>query len=144
MLRSAAEVCMDKKNFTPQEANKRLPLVKKIVSDILAKGAELKQIVISNEDVKEHSEYKKVMAQVNVLVDELESLGCFYKDWSFEKGLVDFPSVIDGREVMLCWQGDEPDVRWYHGVDTGYQGRSPIPEELLAASEKILSAKPQD
>lgn len=135
---------MEKKYFTPLEVNKRLPLVKQIVCDILAKGSELKQISTAKGNSKEQSQYEKTMAQVNVLVDELESLGCFYKDWSFEKGLVDFPAVIDGREVMLCWQGNEPDVRWYHAVDGGFQGRCPIPEELLSESEPILSTKPQN
>lgn len=135
---------MTKKNFTVQEANKRLPLVRQIVSDILVKGNELKLINISNEDPGDRNLYEKIMTQVDVLVDELESLGCFYKDWSFNKGLVDFPSMIDGKEVMLCWQGDEPEIRWYHGIDDGYQGRSPIPEELLLNCDPILSSKSQE
>lgn len=135
---------MIKKHFTPYEVNKRLPLVKQIVSDILVKGSELKQIAISQEGPNDRSAYEKTMKQINGLVDELESLGCFYKDWSFEKGLVDFPSIIDGREVMICWQGDELEVRWYHGLEEGYQERCPIPEELLTVSENILSAKPQE
>lgn len=135
---------MNKRTFTPQEANKRLPLVKQIVSDILIKGGDLKEIMASGDGPEQKEAYQKTMKQVNGLVDELESLGCFYKDWNFEKGLVDFPSVINGQEVMLCWQGDEPDIRWYHGVDEGYQGRSPIPEALLDASDNVLSTKPQE
>jgi hypothetical protein len=122
---------MIKKIFTPQEANKRLPLVREIVKDILVKGSELKAIMASGDGPDQKKAYEKTMTQVNALVDELEGLGCYYKDWNFEKGLIDFPAVIDGQEVMLCWHGDEADVRWYHGVEDGYQGRRPIPEALL-------------
>ena len=135
---------MVKKVFTPQEANKRLPLVKQIVIDILAKGAELKTIMASGDGPEQKRSYEKTMAQINGLVDELESLGCFYKDWNFDKGLVDFPSVIAGQEVMLCWNGDESDIRWYHSVEEGYQGRRPIPEELLGQAESILSVESKD
>ncbi|MBL8012607.1 MAG: DUF2203 domain-containing protein [Candidatus Omnitrophica bacterium] len=134
---------MEKKYFTPKEVNKRLPLIKQILSDILAKGAELKQISIAAGSSQEQAAYEKAMAKVNVLVDELENLGCFYKDWSFEKGLVDFPAVINGQEVMLCWQGNEPDVRWYHAVDGGYQGRCLIPEELLDVSNNPQQKAPE-
>jgi hypothetical protein len=62
---------------------------------------------------------------------ELEALGCFYKDWNFDLGLVDFPALIDGEEVLLCWRSDEPEVRWYHPLDGGYSGRKPIPENII-------------
>lgn len=124
---------MIKKFFTPQEANKRLPLVKQIVKDILVKGSELKAIMAAGDGPEQKRDYDRTMAKVNALVDELEVLGCFYKDWNFEKGLVDFPSIIDGKEVMLCWHGDETDVRWFHGIEDGYQGRQMIPDELLVS-----------
>ena len=62
---------------------------------------------------------------------ELEQVGCFYKDWNFTLGLVDFPAIIAGKEVLLCWRSDEPEVRFYHTQEDGYTGRRPIPEELL-------------
>jgi hypothetical protein len=42
-------------------------------------------------------------------------------------GLVDFPAVRDGEEVYLCWLVDEPDIGWWHGLDTGFSGRRRIP-----------------
>ncbi len=135
---------MTRRIFTPQEANKRLPLVKQIVADILVKGSALKAIMASGDGPQQKSAYEKTMAQVNQLVDEVEGLGCFYKDWNFEKGLVDFPSVIGGQEVMLCWHGDETDIRWYHGVQEGYQGRRLIPEELLNPLGNEVTAETQD
>ncbi|MEJ2307316.1 MAG: DUF2203 family protein, partial [candidate division WOR-3 bacterium] len=44
-------------------------------------------------------------------------------------GLVDFPGLIEGREVYLCWKSDEEDIQFYHGVEEGFAGRKPIPKE---------------
>ena len=76
-------------------------------------------------------EYFNLQAQIELLMMELEDLGCFYKDWNFQIGLVDFPAVIDGKEILLCWRSDEEKLQWYHGLDDGYAGRKLIPEKLL-------------
>jgi hypothetical protein len=41
-------------------------------------------------------------------------------------GLVDFPAMIDGEEVLLCWRSDEPEVLYYHGLEDGFAGRKKI------------------
>jgi hypothetical protein len=40
-----------------------------------------------------------------------------------ERGLIDFPAVIGGKEVFLCWEQDEEDIEFWHDLDTGYTGR---------------------
>ena len=40
-----------------------------------------------------------------------------------ERGLIDFPAIIGGREVFLCWEQDEEDIEFWHDLDTGYAGR---------------------
>jgi hypothetical protein len=40
-----------------------------------------------------------------------------------DRGLVDFPSIIGGKEVFLCWEKDEDDIEFWHDLDTGYAGR---------------------
>ncbi|MBK8179453.1 MAG: DUF2203 family protein [Planctomycetes bacterium] len=62
---------------------------------------------------------------------ELERIGCSYKGWGFDLGLVDFPGLIAGENVLLCWRSDEPAVVWYHSAEGGFAGRKPIPEEQL-------------
>lgn len=117
--------------FTPQEANKRLPLIKKIVSDILDKGAVLRELLPKYEGQELPLEGEMLQLEIEGLMRELKHLGCFYKDWDFKIGLVDFPAIINGEEVFLCWRSDEPQVIWYHGLEDGYAGRTPIPDELL-------------
>jgi hypothetical protein len=43
-----------------------------------------------------------------------------------ERGLVDFPAVIAGREVFLCWERTEADIEFWHDLDSGYAGREPL------------------
>jgi hypothetical protein len=120
------------KYFTPAEARRTLPLVKKIVKDILDTSREMRLYAEDlGDNVYDNPTLKKMAGQVNNFMVELEEIGCYYKDWNFTIGLVDFPSVIKGKEVMLCWKSDEDDIRFYHDIESGYSGRKPIPDEYL-------------
>lgn len=123
---------MQTKYFTPVEAKRTLPLVKQIVKDILDSAREMRLLV---EDIGDHAEKDsrvlKMMEDINGFLKEIEELGCYYKDWNFSMGLVDFPSVINGKEVLLCWRSDEEEITYYHEPEAGYQGRKLIPEEYL-------------
>ena len=123
---------MFQKYFTPKEATKRLPLVKKIVNDILTKVNRMRLIAKEYETEQLPLEHSDLEGDISVHMRELENLGCFYKDWNFQIGLVDFPAIIDGEEVFLCWRSDEENLQWYHGVEEGYAGRRLIPPELLS------------
>src|SRR3989338_4345379 len=105
---------MFKKFFTPEEANKRLPYVKRIVAEIVAKGKELRQIAEEYKGREVPEKFEILTFEIEALMKELEGLGCFYKDWNFEIGLVDFPALVDGKEVFLCWRSDEDQLKWYH------------------------------
>ena len=75
---------------------------------------------------------KPLLDQLDEYHSELQELGCFFKDWNYEIGLVDFPAIIDGNEVFLCWRSDEKKLMYYHGIDEGYTGRKPIlPEHFI-------------
>jgi hypothetical protein len=73
-----------------------------------------------------------VRGQVDFLAARLEEqlgkiaeLGCVPKD--LDKGLVDFPARIDGKEGYLCWQFGEDRIRFWHGLTDGFAGRKPLP-----------------
>ena len=123
------------RHFTPREANETLPLVRRIVADIQESGQELMQLAEDlGHQAAEDPRVRKLFNVLNEFMDELNQLGLEYKDPQFRMGLVDFPSVIDGEEVLLCWRSDESNVRFYHAPDGGYAGRKPIPEEYLGTS----------
>jgi len=117
------------KYFTVEEANRTLPLVKRIVKDILDYSFELKTISDSIAgDLEDNKEAQNLISSIKSFIKELEEIGCFYKDWSFSVGLVDFPAIIDNQEVLLCWKSDEEGVFYYHGINEGFRGRKQIPE----------------
>ena len=122
---------MFKKLFTPKEVNRRLPYIKKIVGEILENGQKLKSLIPRSQDESIALQCEHLTDELNARMKELEDLGCFFKDWNFEVGLVDFPAKIDDEEVLLCWRSDEGEVLWYHGIDDGFSGRRPLPVEWL-------------
>ncbi len=118
------------KYFTPNEANKTLPLVRKIVEDILNEGRELKLLAEDLDGkVEGNPEVQYHLQNIQKYIDELSEIGCFYKDWNFNLGLVDFPAIINGKEIFLCWKSDEETIRYYHDIDVGFINRKLIPEE---------------
>jgi hypothetical protein len=120
------------KYFTPEEADKMLPLVRKIAIDILDAGKHLAQIHEKlGDEASRDAAFVDFSERFDDLMDEMEELGCYYKDWGFDKGLVDFPSLMDGREVYLCWRTDEPHVQFYHDPESGYSGRKLIPNKEI-------------
>lgn len=120
------------KYFTVSEANKTLPLVKKIVRDIIDSSIELKLYADEiRKNPEEDPRVKRLIVAINGFMSELEEIGCHYKDWNFTIGLVDFPAIINGDEVLLCWRSDEETIRYYHTHESGFAGRKLIPEEYF-------------
>lgn len=123
------------RQFTPKQANDTLPLVRRIVADILDKGREIRELAQSPEPEKHRLRLLELESDLKEFAVELEGIGCLYKDWGFEKGLVDFPAEIDDQQVLLCWRSDEDAVTWFHPVDSGFAGRQRIPAEILEAND---------
>ena len=117
------------KIFTLQQAVKTLPLIKNIVADILKTGQSIRELSVEMEKPEDDPEINRLMDQLDELFEEMESLGCYYKDWNFTVGLVDFPAKIHGRDVMLCWKSDETAIQYYHDAEAGFAGRRPLPKE---------------
>jgi hypothetical protein len=124
------------KIFTLQEANALLPNVREILSQIqrahrslsIFKGEALKAAEAAEQGgggVRDGVLYAQVLSDLTAHISELEALGVQLKD--FERGLVDFPSLRDGKVVLLCWQmGEGDELEWWHDVDSGFAGRTPL------------------
>ena len=59
-------------------------------------------------------------------VNQIHGLGAQVKD--ADEGLVDFPTLRDGEEVLLCWKLGEDEVAFWHGLEDGFAGRRPVEE----------------
>ena len=66
----------------------------------------------------------RLLGEIKGLLQEFQSREIIIKD--VERGLVDFPALIGGREVFLCWEKDEEDIEFWHDIDSGYAGREPL------------------
>jgi hypothetical protein len=123
----------DKKYFTVAEANKTLPLVKAIVTDISALANSMRErhealedkVGPAREEIEDSLEQDQDRMQE--LVDELSGLGVELKD--FFTGLLDFPCWANGREVYLCWKLGEPVIGHWHEVWAGFAGRKKLRNE---------------
>lgn len=100
-----------------RDAQRRLDVVQKVDKEL---GRELKQTgaEVGGEKV---SGLLMDMLQLNTQLRRLQEMGIQIKD--FERGLLDFPHLRDGREVFLCWELDEDDIEFWHDIDAGYAGR---------------------
>jgi hypothetical protein len=124
------------KIFTIEEANALLPSVRGILANVQKahRGlARFREQAKKAAEAAEHggggirggSQYAELLTLLTSEINELESLGVQLKD--FERGLVDFPSLRDGRVVLLCWQmGEGDELEWWHDVDAGFGGRTPL------------------
>jgi hypothetical protein len=63
----------------------------------------------------------RALADMQKLLGEFQRREIIIKD--LQRGLIDFPAIIAGREVFLCWEQDEEDIEFWHDLDTGYGGR---------------------
>lgn len=125
-----------KKYFTVEEANRALPLVRRIARDIqevqaqrLHLHAQLSSGIIeasAEMTRKLQAELDRRTDRLEALIDELTRIGVELKDPA--RGLLDFPAIHEGREVLLCWKGDEANVDYWHEVDGGFSGRRAVKE----------------
>jgi len=123
--------------FTWEEANRTLPLVRRIVDDICRAHEALqpplerfRRLVESSREAGPEAralrrELDERARRLNAFVDELSGVGCHFK--GFDEGLVDWYSMRDHRPVLLCWRAGEPEIGYWHDIDAGFAGRRPIP-----------------
>ena len=133
------------KLFTVEEANATLPLVRAIMQDLAGLSQELVERrqrldhLLGGRETEEGDPYGEELAQIQEelereitklqeYVNELRVLGVEPKNGPDGLiDLVDFPAEIEGRRVYLCWRLGEPEVSFWHDIETGFTGREAIP-----------------
>jgi hypothetical protein len=140
-----------RKVFTVQQANAALPLVRAIVTDLVQLSREVNDrrqrlaMLFDGRRRDRSDPYREELSQIEEVlekdtqrlrefVEELLHLGVEPK--SATEGLVDFPSVVDGRQVYLCWKLGEPEVLYWHDLEAGFQGRQPLTAGSVADSSE--------
>lgn len=135
---SARDATVEHELWTPERANKALPLVRRIVDDLVLQYRRWQELVERFELASLRStadsadpeaeqlarEVQQAAREVQGFVAELTSLGIECK--SYEQGLIDFPGERDGEPVYFCWQRGEPTVAHWHARDAGFAGRQAL------------------
>ncbi len=129
------------KIFTIEMAQRALPLVRRIVIDVVRQYLMLIDVQKGYQELLRHGpsealeaardRRQEVAHRLSELTEELDLIGCELKD--YEVGLVDFPAVMDGRQVYLCWKLGEETIDYWHEVLEGAAGR-----RLLAARQAAV------
>jgi hypothetical protein len=147
---------MARRVFSPEEANRTLPLVRRIVTDIVTAHREIQRLheeyhhrpsrlperaALSREDREAlESRVQACVDQLQAYRREIASIGCVVKDE--EKGLIDYPGTVDGRDVWLCWLLGEDSVSYWHELDAGFAGRRPLPKSDASPPPPPKSGEP--
>jgi len=101
-----------------QDARERVERFDRRLGSLLAAGADVGGPSVNG--------WVQGMTEFRRWYEEFERREIQIKD--LERGLIDFPAIIQGREVFLCWESGEEDVEFWHELDTGYAGRERLPE----------------
>jgi hypothetical protein len=135
--------------FSVDEANRTLPLVRRIVGDLLDEYPRWRSAVSHYEvlsggaraDWGETPELLNARLAVTTLAEringylgELSDIGCVFK--GFEAGLVDFYALREDRLIFLCWRLGEPAIEHWHEIDSGFSGRQPLDPGLLTGTPR--------
>lgn len=120
--------------FTIEQANRALPLVSRVVGDIVRHQ---KAVCELEEQLQEahlrdweaaQERYTLALEHLRDLIDELSDVGCQLRDW--RRGIVDFPAYHNDRRVDLCWRLGEPRICHWHEPEAGFRCRQPIDERF--------------
>lgn len=133
--------------FTLVQAERLLPDVERAIRRALALKGEYREtesriqkatqrivslggsIVDRDHFAAEKSRRDMALEALKVSIEEIHEFGCQVKD--LDIGLIDFPTLYRGREVLLCWKLGEEGIQFWHGVEEGFRGRKAVDEDFL-------------
>jgi len=122
------------KHFTLEEARQELPWLRRrfariqelvtVLQQARVEMDRIQKLIRSNGQGSNHPDYGAEIGELQGLVADITGKGIEIKDLA--RGLVDFPHWRDGEEVYLCWLYGEDDIRFWHTLDGGFAGRTPL------------------
>ena len=111
------------------EANARLPDVRDLLIDLRDQRAELIRLRDrAAEDDVDEEERRRLRLRMQGIIDQMQAAVVRIDAWDItlrdiESGLIDFPALVNGRQVCLCWRLGEEEVGWWHELSSGFAGR---------------------
>lgn len=139
--------------FSLEEANALLPLIESVFQDLDGMRVELDGhldrlhildllwgAAVRDPGNPDREEFLAERAGIRAAIRRIEAvvtsritpLGVRFPPGGLELGLVDFPTILDGRWIFLCWRRGEPRVEAWHETDGGFRGRQPLTADVVA------------
>lgn len=137
---------MPEKTFTLEEAQSLLPVLESLLRSAIEGKKQAEAIDAEFQEVahrvflnggtflkivplaKRRADRDKAVQTVKDAITEITSIGVQVKD--LDMGLLDFPCVVDGQVILLCWKLGEKAIEFWHGLEEGYAGRKPIDDRI--------------
>lgn len=114
--------------WTVEEARAEVPRVRAVADEVIVLRARIVEGATRHDQGDESvviADLKAWEARLAELLDGMRADGIEIKGWA--PLLVDFPALLEGREVLLCWLEGETDLGWYHEPAHGFAGRRRLP-----------------
>jgi hypothetical protein len=139
----------DARIFTLEEAERTLPLLRRILTDLRTEYRVWQDALADYELLtgatrageEESAELQGARRgvtdsadRISAYLGEIEAVGCLFK--GFDTGLVDFYTLREDRLVFLCWRVDEEHITHWHDIEAGYAGRQPVDATFLTTTLK--------
>lgn len=122
---------MQAKRYSVQEANELLPHLAPLLVELrdkFEKAAEIRgtiaRVAATNGWSEKRERWLRTLARVAELLERIHEWGILLRD--LDSGLIDFPTVMEGRDAFLCWRLGEPQVAYWHFPEDGFAGRTPL------------------
>ena len=134
------------KRFTLAEAQRLIPRVDRLLRDAVAVKAEYDEaesaiqsftervMMMGGMDVDRsvaldaRNRRDSAAGRLRAAIQQVQEIGCVVKD--LDTGLIDFPTLLHGVEVYMCWKLGEPAIGYWHGVEEGFRGRKSIDQDF--------------
>lgn len=122
-----------RKHYTREEARALLPQARQWLERLDSLRLRLEELELRVQSIMSSggdsggdtiNQWIRTMADIRHVLEEFQKREILVKD--IERGLLDFPAIIGGREVFLCWEKHEDDIEFWHDIDGGYAGRAKI------------------
>ena len=139
------------KTFTLDEANALLPVLESLLRAAIASKQELEQFQLErqqlahrvflsggsllkiSDEIARKAGQERAAQRLRDTLAEIDSIGVQVKD--LDVGLLDFPFLMEGEIILLCWKLGEPSIAYWHTLDAGFAGRKPIDDRIAKAKK---------
>ena len=140
------------KTFTLDEAQSLLPVLEALLRRAQEQGRICAEIEVELDQLRQQialtggmhvdvanaarrrAERDKALRETRDSLGEIEAIGVQVKD--LDKGLLDFPSLLEGKTVLLCWKQGEEKIAFWHSTEDGFAGRKPIDHRFSKKSHE--------